>query len=114
MFLLICFLLIWGGVTWRLWQGHCAAIISVVEYNSCWNKVHHVLLLFYQRAERQTRMMDSVQYAEFCESRQLSFCKYYNGCIVIRCSTIISCHRENSGTSCSFESTFVLSTKIKL
>ncbi|KAF2974898.1 hypothetical protein EK904_014431 [Melospiza melodia maxima] len=42
---------------------------------SCWNKVHHVLLLFCQRAERQTRAMDSVQYAEFCESRQLSFSK---------------------------------------
>ncbi|NWX27405.1 SUPT3 protein, partial [Notiomystis cincta] len=28
-----------------------------------------------QRAERQTRAMDSVQYAEFCESRQLSFSK---------------------------------------
>ncbi|NXS00524.1 SUPT3 protein, partial [Oxylabes madagascariensis] len=28
-----------------------------------------------QRAERQTRTMDSVQYAEFCESRQLSFSK---------------------------------------
>ncbi|XP_065443617.1 transcription initiation protein SPT3 homolog isoform X8 [Chrysemys picta bellii] len=27
------------------------------------------------RAERQTRMMDSAQYAEFCESRQLSFSK---------------------------------------
>ncbi|XP_027243238.1 transcription initiation protein SPT3 homolog isoform X4 [Cricetulus griseus] len=29
-----------------------------------------------ERAERQTRTMDSAQYAEFCESRQLSFCKY--------------------------------------
>ncbi|OXB62885.1 hypothetical protein ASZ78_003051, partial [Callipepla squamata] len=38
-------------------------------------EVHRVLLLFCQRAERQTRMMDSVQYAEFCESRQLSFSK---------------------------------------
>ncbi|XP_071074576.1 transcription initiation protein SPT3 homolog isoform X5 [Dasypus novemcinctus] len=28
-----------------------------------------------KRAERQTRMMDSAQYAEFCESRQLSFSK---------------------------------------
>ncbi|XP_012874486.1 PREDICTED: transcription initiation protein SPT3 homolog [Dipodomys ordii] len=28
-----------------------------------------------ERAERQTRIMDSVQYAEFCESRQLSFSK---------------------------------------
>eukprot|EP00069_Balaena_mysticetus_P000005 bmy_00022T0 len=28
-----------------------------------------------QRAERQTRIMDSAQYAEFCESRQLSFSK---------------------------------------
>ncbi|EPY76600.1 Transcription initiation protein SPT3 [Camelus ferus] len=27
------------------------------------------------RAERQTRIMDSAQYAEFCESRQLSFSK---------------------------------------
>ncbi|XP_015272878.1 PREDICTED: transcription initiation protein SPT3 homolog [Gekko japonicus] len=29
----------------------------------------------YRRAERQTRMMDSAQYTEFCESRQLSFSK---------------------------------------
>uniref|UniRef100_A0A8C6N155 SPT3, SAGA and STAGA complex component n=1 Tax=Mus spicilegus TaxID=10103 RepID=A0A8C6N155_MUSSI len=28
-----------------------------------------------ERAERQTRTMDSAQYAEFCESRQLSFSK---------------------------------------
>ncbi|XP_044275156.1 transcription initiation protein SPT3 homolog isoform X2 [Varanus komodoensis] len=28
-----------------------------------------------ERAERQARMMDSAQYAEFCESRQLSFSK---------------------------------------
>ncbi|XP_074093177.1 transcription initiation protein SPT3 homolog isoform X1 [Macrotis lagotis] len=28
-----------------------------------------------ERAERQTRMMDAAQYAEFCESRQLSFSK---------------------------------------
>ncbi|XP_060045895.1 transcription initiation protein SPT3 homolog isoform X3 [Erinaceus europaeus] len=28
-----------------------------------------------KRAERQTRIMDSAQYAEFCESRQLSFSK---------------------------------------
>uniref|UniRef100_A0A8C5M6R5 Transcription initiation protein SPT3 homolog n=1 Tax=Leptobrachium leishanense TaxID=445787 RepID=A0A8C5M6R5_9ANUR len=28
-----------------------------------------------ERAEKQTRTMDSAQYAEFCESRQLSFCK---------------------------------------
>ncbi|XP_051780416.1 transcription initiation protein SPT3 homolog isoform X2 [Erpetoichthys calabaricus] len=28
-----------------------------------------------ERAERQTRMMDPIQYAEFCESRQLSFSK---------------------------------------
>ncbi|XP_072860499.1 transcription initiation protein SPT3 homolog isoform X5 [Pogona vitticeps] len=28
-----------------------------------------------ERAERQARMMDSTQYAEFCESRQLSFAK---------------------------------------
>ncbi|XP_027694147.1 transcription initiation protein SPT3 homolog isoform X3 [Vombatus ursinus] len=28
-----------------------------------------------KRAERQTRMMDAAQYAEFCESRQLSFSK---------------------------------------
>ncbi|XP_077173764.1 transcription initiation protein SPT3 homolog isoform X4 [Paroedura picta] len=28
-----------------------------------------------ERAERQTRMMDSAQYTEFCESRQLSFSK---------------------------------------
>ncbi|XP_063296912.1 transcription initiation protein SPT3 homolog isoform X1 [Pelobates fuscus] len=28
-----------------------------------------------ERAEKQTRMMDSAQYAEFSESRQLSFCK---------------------------------------
>ncbi|NXV41240.1 SUPT3 protein, partial [Uria aalge] len=51
----------------KIWQ--------ILLTNSCWNKVHHVLLLFCQRAERQTRMMDSVQYAEFCESRQLSFSK---------------------------------------
>ncbi|NWH80102.1 SUPT3 protein, partial [Piaya cayana] len=43
--------------------------------SSSWNKVDHELLLFCQRAERQTRTMDSVQYAEFCESRQLSFSK---------------------------------------
>ncbi|XP_013918073.1 PREDICTED: transcription initiation protein SPT3 homolog [Thamnophis sirtalis] len=29
-----------------------------------------------ERAERQARVMDSAQYAEFSESRQLSFCKY--------------------------------------
>ncbi|KAL6037665.1 hypothetical protein STEG23_020046, partial [Scotinomys teguina] len=29
----------------------------------------------HKRAERQTRTMDSAQYAEFCESRQLSFSK---------------------------------------
>lgn len=78
-----------GRVTSRLGHECFAAIISLVECRSCWNKVHHVLLLFCQRAERQTRMMDSVQYAEFCESRQLSFCKYYNGCTVLRCSIIL-------------------------
>ncbi|XP_067880601.1 transcription initiation protein SPT3 homolog isoform X3 [Heterodontus francisci] len=31
--------------------------------------------LINMRAERQTRVMDSSQYAEFCESRQLSFAK---------------------------------------
>ncbi|KAM7136962.1 transcription initiation protein SPT3 homolog isoform 1-T1 [Molossus nigricans] len=33
------------------------------------------LALWAKRAERQTRIMDSAQYAEFCESRQLSFSK---------------------------------------
>lgn len=32
-----------------------------------------------QRLERQTRNMDPAQYAEFCESRQLSFGKILNG-----------------------------------
>lgn len=32
--------------------------------------------VYLQRLEKQTRNMDSAQYADFCESRQLSFCKY--------------------------------------
>lgn len=34
------------------------------------------IYIIFQRAERQARVMDSAQYAEFSESRQLSFCKY--------------------------------------
>lgn len=39
---------------------------------TCWS----VCLLIFQRLERQTRNMDQAQYAEFCESRQLSFGKF--------------------------------------
>ncbi|XP_077782732.1 transcription initiation protein SPT3 homolog isoform X2 [Podarcis muralis] len=39
------------------------------------DEIDDVKLERMERAERQARMMDSAQYAEFCESRQLSFSK---------------------------------------
>lgn len=35
--------------------------------------VHSFVFLYLQRLERHTQNMDPAQYAEFCESRQLSF-----------------------------------------
>ncbi|KAF7236359.1 hypothetical protein EYD10_16898 [Varanus komodoensis] len=45
-----------------------------ISFMKCISKIIiSVAYTAFQRAERQARMMDSAQYAEFCESRQLSF-----------------------------------------
>ncbi|XP_035760670.1 transcription initiation protein SPT3 homolog, partial [Neolamprologus brichardi] len=44
-----------------------------------------------ERLERQTRNMDPAQYAEFCESRQLSFGKILNGPFIRTLSPVLKC-----------------------
>ncbi|KAM8858445.1 transcription initiation protein SPT3 homolog isoform 2-T2 [Spinachia spinachia] len=54
-----------------LWLDQTGELLSLAERRE-WDPVKQERM---ERLERQTRAMDQTQYAEFCESRQLSFAK---------------------------------------